>query len=222
MTWYYSSILSACSILFLIFGMFLSIKNYKFRFKSDYSIRNMFPYEFNYESHFVDNLGGNALLVLASLFSLTFYGTFPSSHSEGFSTFVLICGIFAAVFAIMLYFIPTKYLKLHIAALAFDAVFTFMLSGAIFCLNLKYYRELHNALNIVALVLAALSGLLILILTLSPGFSFRIKGVESKDENGNLIYVRPKTIFIALTEWLIIFVSFFNQIIVILFAITIK
>ena len=57
--------------------VFVSANNYKKRFEVDYNMKNMFPYEFNYQGTFKDNFVGNLALLFTSVTGIIFYSLFP-------------------------------------------------------------------------------------------------------------------------------------------------
>ena len=75
--WYIG--ISSGSILFLVAFFLLSCANYKKRFNTRYDLRNHFPYEFNFESHFSLNLLGNLALIMGIACSI---GLFALTASE--------------------------------------------------------------------------------------------------------------------------------------------
>lgn len=217
----FSSILAAVAIIFFSAGIVLSKKNYKSRFNIDYSLKNMFPFEINYEGHFGDNLFGNIALSLSTVFLIVFYATFDTSHTNGFATFTLISGIFSAVLSLILYFVPFKNLKTHVALSTFLFVFSFMLSISISLLNVFYWNQNHSVLNLVAAIIGGLIVLSILILIINPKLSLRVEGEEIKDESGETRIVRPKRIPYAYTEWAVMMTVFMSSVPLIIYLISI-
>lgn len=173
-----------------------------------YSLLNYFPYELNYESKFVDNFLGNFAFGFASLTSLFFYATFNTSHSNGFSFVIMIAGIFASVMIFVNLFIPLKYLKLHIFTSTFTSIMNILLAAGTVALNVDEFKISNKPINLIAAIIAGLIALYLLVLILNPNYSLRIKGVEKKEENGQVTYVRPKLILMAFAEWNMMFVPF--------------
>lgn len=213
-----SAIFASAAIVLFGAGIFASFKNYEKRFRNKFSIKNMFPFEINYEGKFVDNFLGNCLLCLSALITAAFYATFDSSHDDGVAIFVLIAGVFSAALNCLLYFVPFKHLKTHIATQTFAFVFAFMSAGSTFLLNLFYFKQYQNIANLIAMILSGIIGLFIVAMIVNPKLTLKIQGVEGKDEQGNVVYHRPKWIMIAFTEWVNIFALLLNQISVILFV----
>lgn len=217
------SILMACAAITLfVMAFLLSRLNYERRFSSKFSLKNMFPFEFNYEGKFTDNFIPNVLLSLAFLVLIAFYGTFDGLHTDGIAIFVLISGIISSILGYVLFFVPFRHLKTHIALSTFMFVFSFMLTGSTFLLNMFYFRQYENAINLVTMIFSGILALSVLLMVLNPKLSLRIEGREEKLPNGEVIMHRPKWIMIAVTEWVSIFAIILNQIGVILYLSSLK
>lgn len=222
MKYYYSLILAVLAVLTLIAGILFSKKNYEQRFKQRFSLKNMFPFELNYESKFVDNILGNVFLVLSSAIFIAFYTTFEGSHSEGFAIFIFISGVFAGVLHIVLLFLPTKYIKTHIFFVTLTFAIDFMLTACTAILNFNYYRDSQNIFNLIGMIYSIVLCLGVFVLVMNPKLSFKIKGKEVKDEKTNeVILTRPDWIMIAFTEWVIPFITYANMFGVVFFLISV-
>lgn len=222
MKFYYSIIFAVVAILTLIAGLLFSRKNYEQRFRQRFSFKNMFPFELNYESKFVDNILGNIFLVLSSAVFIAFYTTFTGSHSEGFGIFIFIAGTFAGVLHVILLFLPTKYIKTHIFFLTLTFAIDFMLCASTAIYNFTYYRDSKNVLNLIGMIYGIILTLGIFVLVMNPKLSFKIKGKEVVDETTKEVTItRPDWIMIAFTEWVIPFIAYANMIGVILFLISV-
>ena len=103
-------------LLSLLFGaLFLtaSFVRYKNKYKVSYDVRNMFPYELNYKSTFIDNFYGNVGLIL-TLFSFGFFfSTFDLRFDNIFFIIIFITGVLTCVFFLGLVFIPLDFIRLH-------------------------------------------------------------------------------------------------------------
>ena len=143
---HYSIIIASFSIFCFIFGLAFSMANFKRRHKMSYSIRNMFPFEFNYQGLFVDNLLGNMFLMVSGLSLIVTYATFNGSRTDGYTIFILIASIISAVLISANYFINTKTLKLWALSVVLSYAMIFMLIAAIAILHLKYYQQTHQEL----------------------------------------------------------------------------
>ena len=218
----FSIIIFGAAFIFFFFGVFLSIRNYEFTYKSKYSLLNSFPFEVNYGGNFFDNLFGNVALVLSFIFLIVFYATFDGSHSNGMAIFALISGILLSVFSAFIFFVPFKNLKTHIALSTFSFAFSFTLAASIFLLNMFYYEQNDNILNLVAAIIEGIVGLVILASVLNPKLSLRIEGREETLPNGEVKITRPKLIPYALTEWIIVFTLFIDAIGIILYLISVR
>ena len=210
------------AILLLVAGVALSRVNYYKRFKTHFSFRNTFPFEFNYEAHFVDNLLGNAFLVFSTLTIILFYASFKGCRDSGLPIFIFISGVLSSVFICMLYFVSTKLLKTHIVTLTLSYALVFMLQAATGLLNLEYYNHYHNIVNLIGVIYSFALAALTFITVMNPKLSFRIKTKEPPTEGDSVSFARPKWIVIAFSEWIAIAGLYLNAIGVIFFLISIS
>ena len=222
MDFMYSIIVAIIGVFCLTVGIILSKANYKKRFQDSYSLLNHFPFEINYGTHGFENIFGNFFLAISVISCLLFYTTFQGSRGEGLGIFVFVAGIIGAFLNELLFYLSTKYLKTHIIALTLNTALTFMLISATLLLNLKYYRDSHNVMNLVGIIYSGVIALGVFILVINPKLSFKIKGKEVKDEKGETKLVRPSFIPVAFTEWMVLFAYFLNQLGIIFFLISIK
>ena len=209
--------LASSSILFFFAYLFLSMNNYKQRFKDVYDLRNHFPYEFNYQSRFADNVLGNIALILCGSFSL---GLFACSLvyrvNNGMLLFALISGSLYTILFVLLDFIPLKYMKLHMVFSILLFVAAFFTPSAIGLTALREYQDSKNVITLILFIACIVVGVFNFALAMNPRLSLNIKMQVATDEKGNEYYVRPKFIMMAFTEWLMISSLFVSQILLVL------
>lgn len=224
MDYTYSIIIAAFATFCLIFGIAFSMVNYQKRYKQKFSIRNMFPFEFNYQAHFIDNMLGNAFLMFSGLSLILFYSTFRGSRTDGFTIFILIAAIISTLTISSLYFVSTRTLKTWLFFVTISYGMVFMLISATGCLHWKYYQQTHQTLNLVGFILCCVFALIIFVMAMNPKLSFRVNAKEKENANPDepKTYERPKWIVIAFTIWMMIFALYLNQIGILLFAISIS
>ena len=146
--------LASASLLFFVSFVLLSSMNYKNRFKVTFDPRNHFPYEFNFESKFSDNIVGNISLILSIAFSL---GLFACSAvykpNNGLLLFSLISGVIYSILVICLCFIPLKYMKTHMVFVVFAFVASFFLPASLALTSFKTYQDTNAIVNLVMFII---------------------------------------------------------------------
>ena len=198
-------------LLFISFYI-VSSALYKRRHQQKYSFKQMFPYEFNYPSVFKDNTCGNLLFILGSIAITVFYILNP--YSSIYQTVALIISIVFTMVLICLILMPLYYLKTHMVL----SVVTMTLSMALplfnFFLAMTEYRaaveQAREVLCIISMIISGLLALTMIALILNPKLSFRIYLDKELDSEGKEVLKRPKIIFLALNEWMSIFVFFIS------------
>lgn len=215
--------IAVTSLVLFVAGIVFSISNYRRRYQSKYSLKNMFPFEFNYMGHFFDNILGNFLFIFSGLCLLVFYATFKGSRTEGFGIFLFVAGIIVSGLITSLYFVSTKYLKTHIVILTLCFALTFMSIAASALLNLKYYRHDQNITALTGFIYSIVLAVFAFALAMNPKLSFKIQAkVKQTVNDEEAKYERPKWIVVAFTEWMLILTAYLNQIGVIFFLIATK
>lgn len=215
--------IAVASLVLFVAGIVFSISNYRRRYQSKYSLKNMFPFEFNYMGHFFDNILGNFLFIFSGLCLLVFYATFKGSRTEGFGIFLFVAGIIVSGLITSLYFVSTKYLKTHIVILTLCFALTFMSIAASALLNLKYYRHDQNITALTGFIYSIVLAVFAFALAMNPKLSFKIQAkVKQTVNDEEAKYERPKWIVVAFTEWMLILTAYLNQIGVIFFLIATK
>ena len=209
--------LSIASLIFFAASFVFSSRNYKRRFKETYDMRNHFPYEFNFESSFSENILGNITLLFSLSFAVGLFALIPTYiKNNGMLFYVLISGIVFALMVGVIHFIPLKLLKTHLifSVLLFAA--SFATPAAIGLTALKEY-QLHNEVGvlvfmIVSFVIAGFAFLMIM----NPKMSLNIKMNIATDDKGNEVYLRPKYIVFALSEWILIYILLISEILTVI------
>lgn len=208
--------LGITSFVFFLAYIIFSIRNYKYRFKENYDIRNHFPYEFNYESKFTDNILGNICLTLSLLFSLALYAMVPTyKNNNGMLFVVLITGIILTISVCLINFVPLKLLKSHLVCSVILFVSAFMTPASIGLTALKEYQEFKEVTSLVMMIVALTFALFCFVLVMNPRLSLKIKMITATNEKGEEIYVRPKYIVYAFSEWMMTFILMVSNILLI-------
>lgn len=205
------------AVLFFIIYFVLSCVNYRRRFNEQYDVRNHFPYEFNYEGTFADNLLGNIALILSGALSVSaFVFAGAQMHLNGLLLSAVGAGVLLSILLIVINFVPLKTMKMHLLFLVLLFVTAFAtpaLLGFTFFEHYQIYKDnISLAFFIVSMVIAGF----IFIMIMNPKLSFRITMQKATDEKGNEYYVRPKFIVVAFSEWLILFSILLTQLILII------
>ena len=200
-------ILAIC--LFVAFYVVSKVLYHK-RHETKYHFYQMFPYEFNYPGVFKENFYGNILMILSCLCVIAFYEVTP--YSSIYSIVGLALSIVGTMTIILLFIIPLRYLKTHMAL----AAVVMTLGAAIPLFNLLEAFDLMKiatsdigkVLSIISMVYSGLLALSMMALIINPKLSFKIYYDKTFDEEGNEKLIRPKVIFMALNEWWAIFIFF--------------
>ena len=191
---------------------------YRKRHETKYHFYQMFPYEFNYPGIFKENFYGNILIILACLCVIAFYEVSP--YSSIYSILGLALSIAGTMDIILLFLLPLRYLKTHMAL----AAVIMTLGAAIPLFNFFEAFELmkiatletQKVLSIISMVYSGLLALTMMALIINPKLTFKIYYDKTIDEEGNEKLIRPKFIFMALNEWWGIFIFFLSPLAVLL------
>lgn len=209
--------LSIASLIFFAASFVFSCRNYKRRFKENYDVRNHFPYEFNFESSFSENILGNITLIFSLTFAIGLFAVVPSYiRNNGMLLYVLISGIIFSIVVGAAHFIPLKYLKTHLVFSVLLFAASFATPASIALTALKEY-QLHNEIGvlvfmIISFVIAGFAFLMIM----NPKMSLNIKMNVATDDHGNEIYLRPKYIVFAISEWILIYSLLVSEILTVI------
>ena len=198
----------------LFFGIYFiaSSFSYSHRFKNRYSIKNMFPFEFNYEGTFRMNFYGNSAMILTIFATVAFFIFYDQSFTNGFFIAILFIGILASICMGVLSFLPMKLYRLHF-------VFVTLLFGAVLALSslitiacFRNWQNLDYKTSFIAFVLGAITTLFTFIMIMNPKITKPVKGVEVEQEDGTKIMKRPPIIHLAFSEWLLFFIFLIDMI----------
>ena len=198
---------------FIVFNV-VSRVFYKHRHRDKYHFYQMFPYEFNYPSVFKENPYGNLLFVFGSLGIMAFYILNP--YTSLFRILALVTSILFTMILICLIMMPLNYLKTHmvLSCLAMVLSMVLPLFNLFQALNQKEIatNQAQTVLCFVSIIISAILSLTMLLLILNPKLTFRIYLDKTVDAEGNEVLKRPKIIFLALNEWMSIFIYFLSPI----------
>lgn len=194
------------SLLTFVGFIFFSYSNYEKRFKNKYNIKNMFPYELNFESKFQDNLLGNLFLVLFIVSSVVLSILLPTMHrgSAGI-IFLMVTSILAYAFLAFVCFVPLKFLKFHLLVSVIFICFSFAAFGAIAFAGVEFYNLFLQPKFMVIAVFGFIFLFLIFMLLMNPKLSTWAKVDVIENPDGTTTPIRPKYFVLAFTEWLTIF-----------------
>lgn len=194
--------------------------HYSGKYKQSFSIRNMFPFEYNYNSHFFDNFYSNLGIILSVSLTITYYSFFIFAfRGDGLLVALGIAGLVCSACTLFLPFVPFKDVKLHVAIDALLFVFVLVHSGLLLVSGYKYRSDGGNVMFMVIFYIGILLSLINVVLIINPKLTTRFKPVEKVNENGEKVYERPKYIVWAFTEWLIVFAFYLQLIVSTLFVI---
>ena len=100
-------------VFFAAFFVFSRIK-YNQRFSQKYDLRNMFPYELNYESKFQDNFIGNTTFILMVLSHVGVFAFSMNTLIQSTLAFNLVTSLLVSITTLLILFVPLKLLKTHL------------------------------------------------------------------------------------------------------------
>ena len=208
-----------CVGIVLIFAFYLiSKKLYEERHKETYSFWRMFPYEFNYPSVFKENIWGNLLFIFACLTVVALYITNP--YGDLYRIIGIVISIVFTMVSICILLMPMNYLRTHLTL----SVISMTLSLALPLVNIFlgytdfiFYENITSrVLSVIAMVISGLLALAMLVLIFNPKLTFKIYLDKEVDADGNEVFKRPKIIFLALNEWMSIFIFFLTPLAIVL------
>lgn len=211
-----------CSATFLLVAFYFVSKSlYKIRHKQTYRFRHMFPYELNYPSVFKDNIWGNLLFIFASLGVATAYILNP--YTSIHRIVAIIVSLVFTMVVICLLLMPIYYLKTHMVL----SVLSMTLALALPLVNLflafsQYKIETEEAKRILCIISMVVSGILagtMFLLIMNPKLTFKIYLDKEIDSSGNEVLKRPRIIYLALNEWMAIFIYFLSPLGILLISI---
>ena len=195
------------SIVSIIFFFLFSFTNYKVRFKSNYNIRNHFPYELNYEGEFKDNLLGNIFAILIAVGAILFYAFYDESRTNGYFLFTMIGGMINSLTVLALIFLPLKLLKAHLATVTINVIFSFLIPFALALEASIAFSKTKEAAPLIFIIINSLICLFVFILLLNPRLTRWADMDKKENEDGSISYLRPKYLSLAFTEWLLFFLN---------------
>ena len=214
----YPLLLALFSVGVLLFAGFYFVSRilYKSRHKENYHFYRMFPYEFNYPAVFKENMWGNIIFILASFAMVAFYILNP--YESVYKTIAIVISIVFTMISLCLLLMPLRYLRTHLVLSVVGM--TLPLALALFNLFLAHteYKATNEAICIVSMVVSGILTLIMLVLILNPKLTFKIYLDKTVDDSGKEVLKRPRVIFLALNEWVSIFVYFLTPLSILLIS----
>lgn len=202
-------VIGAIIIALLAFVGFVlfSIDNHKNHFNVRYDFRNYYPYELNYEMRFKENIVGNSLLFLSVLGSLATFITGLFLKQDAFSMVISIVGMLTAFAPLLLVFIPLSKGKAHIVAVCISFMLVFISNGVLAIGSYRYFNRVNLAYGLVSFIISALICLFVFVMIMNPKLTKWSTMIEKKQDDGTIVYERPKYFVLAFSEWLLIFAN---------------
>ena len=216
---YFSLSLCICSIIFFLCYLFFSFANFKTHEHKDYRIQNMFPYELNFGETFKSNIIGNICLIIACTLGASSLAFIEKLDQNGYLIFALISGVLSMVGAILMCFVPLRFLKEHMFFDVVAFIFSLMFSLSLFLYCFFEVYEAPSGVNflsfkyiliIVSLIISVLTMLTSFIVIMNPKLTRWGNLKEEIKEDGTKVYIRPKWFVLAFSEWLILILIFVN------------
>ena len=215
MTSVISLLIVLISLSFLSGGYFISSSFYYKKHDVKYSLKRMFPYEFNYPNAFKNNVYGNIAFVISLVGMVAFYiYTTSFSNKAEVALIVLSVASFAlAGFIACLFFMPLQYLRAHMILSTFAMVFAFAVPALECCYIYPYFNNMvgnEKTIYLVAFIVGVVISLTMLIFLLNPKATYKIYLDKTTDKDGNEVFSRPKFIPMAFNEWWTIITYFIS------------
>ena len=134
----------------------------------------------------------------------------------------MIIAIVFTMILICLVLMPLYYLRTHMTLSVVAMTLSMALPLFNFIFVFSQYKievdEVKRILCVTSMVVSGLLALTMMALILNPKLTFKIYLDKGLDSSGNEVLIRPKVIFLALTEWMSIFVYFLSPISILLIA----
>ena len=203
--------LLACLFLFICFVL-ASRVNYKNRFKLNYSLRQHFPYELNYQGKYKDNIYGNLLYAVFFICSVLFLVFFDQNHNSGYLIFALVAGGILLLSLTSLIYISFDHLRLHMIMVAISFIFSLSFSFSIVLASYYKYKEVSSPSAIVSMIMGIVAVLAVVILLLNPRLAHWADMDKETKEDGTVVMKRPKWFVLAYSEWALFFIYLFSYI----------
>lgn len=194
--------IAVISVFFYLGAILLSSSSYFHRFNIKYSLRGMFPFEYNYKSRFKGNFYGNLAFILSFLCLFAFYLFFDQKHNNGFFNFVMGAGLFVSVIMGVLLFLPIYFLRAHAILDVILFVINFSIPASMMMGTFRMYQLSGEIVHLVFFIIFIIVSLACFALMLNPKLSFSFKSIDEVQPDGTIKKVRPKTIVLAFTEWM--------------------
>lgn len=192
--------------IFLFFSfIFISLFNYRNRFKKAYHLRSHFPYEFNYHGKYSDNIYGNLVYALYVVAVIVFLIFFNNNYSNGYLIFALIAGGISLVSLTAIIYIPIDQLRTHMIVAALAFIFSLGFSFAIALASFFKYKETSSIPALISLIVSIVVTLIYVILILNPKLSRWADMDNETKSDGTVVKVRPRWFVLAYSEWAMMF-----------------
>lgn len=192
-------------IFFTVFFVSSRIK-YNRRFSQKYDLRNMFPYELNYESKFQDNFIGNITFILMVLSHVGVFVFSMDTLIQSTLAFNLVAALLTSITTLLILFVPLKLLKTHLICTTLFIISTFLSFASIGYTTLNFSSLLNYNYLIILAIISFAFALVVFGIIMNPKLTMWAKA-EKLEVDGQVVYKRPKYIVLAFSEWLCILLN---------------
>lgn len=189
----------------------ISFALYKKRNDSDYSIKNSFPFELNYNSEIKENIYTHVFLALFVVVTCGFYVLYETSYSDGILLIAVIGGTLATLAIYSLFYISLYRYKMHIVVASIAVALTLGAVSSSVVIAIRMVNQMIKVTTVISLVISSCLALAILFIIFNPRLTGDIRKMEVAKDNGEVEYVRPKWIALAFSEWLLIIINILNM-----------
>lgn len=203
--------------------IFLGKINYLQEEKMKYSFLSMFPYELSSKSRGKFYIFYRICLYLYVAFSFTpiLFLFLKYQHYQSLTSFIIFLSVLFVIQAVIflsLNIIEAKYIKTHALIATLYFAFSLLTSGggAIFLINMFIKSPDGYLKELILGILLAIVALALLVIMLNPRLKKWPELEQVINEDGSQELKRPKLFILAFSEWLVVFLNFIAQIIILL------
>lgn len=189
-----------------------------------YHFQNTFPYELAKVKTNTPMIISRILLLSSFMFLFAFYIIYPFelylSNIDIMSKFVSIIGCASIISFFGIFLFDMKNVKLHLIMDVFLFSFSFILTASIAVMGFWTLNDQSassiDLKKIICASVACLMAILQLILIFNPKLKDWSKLEQKSNDDGTIVYVRPKWFALAYSEWSFILSTYINGLIVLI------
>lgn len=172
--------------------------------KKNYDIRHDFPFELNQNENKQLFLLSFLLLLIFALSGFIFYFITYNTASNYYTIMISAFGSLSFVMLVLLFMVSLDNLRGHF--LVFIFYLLSLITTIVFIASMCFNEVNIDKWWIIGGIFVLL-GIIILIIALNPKISTWSRLEKKEEKDGTIIYVRPKIVVLAISEWILIFIQ---------------